>query len=308
MINGAFGDRLGRSFRVASPPTLTSRLSCGKVCAATEIVVPQAEYGLSNPIAPEEAYLIGLEKRGVNRFELWLNGQLVNSTPLIDGACCFYDLSQNPVLYFDEPFHHIMLYIPKSSILEILEEHLRTRASDITFDPPRLAHDATVKNIADCFLPYLSDEALSQSNQLVIDHLFLTLRSHIALFYGGVRRFQVAKATGLTPWQQRKAKDMMMEHLTGGGISLNLVAQACRLSPSAFVRAFRRTFGIPPYQWLIMRRLDRSIELMEDDELSLVDIALMSGFADQSHYTRIFVRKMGVSPGAYRRSKCLTVA
>ena len=86
------------------------------------------------------------------------------------------------------------------------------------------------------------------------------------------------------------------------GISLQDVADACRLSSSAFVKGFKKSMGVPPYQWLLSQRIEWAIELMQSTTLSLVEVALTCGFSDQSHFTRMFAQKMGVSPGAYRRA------
>jgi AraC-like DNA-binding protein len=41
--------------------------------------------------------------------------------------------------------------------------------------------------------------------------------------------------------------------------------------------------------------------LLRDREMPLADVAITCGFADQSHFTRMFTRFVGVSPGAWRR-------
>jgi transcriptional regulator GlxA family with amidase domain len=93
----------------------------------------------------------------------------------------------------------------------------------------------------------------------------------------------------------------MREHVADG-IALVELARACRLSSSAFVRAFKQSMGVPPHQWLLLRRIDRAIELMRDGTVQLAEVALSAGFADQSHFTRIFAGKMGVSPGVWRNA------
>ena len=130
--------------------------------------------------------------------------------------------------------------------------------------------------------------------------MLLAVRHHLASSYGGMRTGSQAIQGGLAAWQQRKAKEMMRANLVSG-IALEELAHACRLSTSAFVRAFRKSVGMPPHQWLLQRRIDRAMELMRDRSLQLADVALSSGFADQSHFTRSFGRRVGRSPGAWRR-------
>jgi AraC family transcriptional regulator len=85
-------------------------------------------------------------------------------------------------------------------------------------------------------------------------------------------------------------------------VALKEVARECRLSVSHFSRAFRRTTGEAPYRWLMTRRVEAAKEKLRDDRLSLLDIALACGFADQSHLTRVFTGMVGLSPGAWRRA------
>ena len=106
---------------------------------------------------------------------------------------------------------------------------------------------------------------------------------------------------GLAPWQERRAKEILCANLDGR-MPLNEVARECRLSVSHFSRAFRRSTGAAPHNWLLTRRVDLAKEKLRDDRLSLLDVALACGFADQSHLTRVFTRMVGVSPGAWRRA------
>jgi AraC-like DNA-binding protein len=61
--------------------------------------------------------------------------------------------------------------------------------------------------------------------------------------------------------------------------------------------------GIAPHNWLLTRRIEVAKEQLRSSQLSLSDVALACGFADQSHFTRVFTRMVGVSPGAWRRAR-----
>jgi AraC family transcriptional regulator len=105
---------------------------------------------------------------------------------------------------------------------------------------------------------------------------------------------------GLAPWQERRAKELMSTHL-GRQIPLALVAGECRLSVSHFARSFKQCTGKPPHRWLLENRVERAKELLLDDTVSLAEVALDCGFSDQSHFTRVFSRTVGTSPGTWRR-------
>ena len=101
--------------------------------------------------------------------------------------------------------------------------------------------------------------------------------------------------------QERRSKEILSANLDGS-VPLKDVARECRLSVSHFSRAFRRTMGVAPHNWLLARRIEVAKEKLRDRRLSLSDVALVCGFADQSHLTRVFTGMVGVSPGAWRRA------
>lgn len=69
-----------------------------------------------------------------------------------------------------------------------------------------------------------------------------------------------------------------------------------------FITACRQSFGLPPHQLLLGRRLDRARAAVIATGDRLVDIAAEHGFYDQSHLCRLFKRAYAVSPAAYRQS------
>jgi len=90
----------------------------------------------------------------------------------------------------------------------------------------------------------------------------------------------------------------MMEDDPLADWSLADLAGACGLSRFQLVRSFARNTGFTPHAFLLHRRTLLARRLIAGG-MALADAAAASGFADQSHMTRVFVRKYGVAPGAY---------
>jgi AraC-like DNA-binding protein len=90
--------------------------------------------------------------------------------------------------------------------------------------------------------------------------------------------------------------------IAGEGMPLARLAAECGLSVRHFARAFRQSTGVPPHRWLLRRRVERAAELLGNRALPLADIAIACGFADQSHFTRVFTALMGASPNTWRRT------
>jgi AraC-like DNA-binding protein len=120
---------------------------------------------------------------------------------------------------------------------------------------------------------------------------------HASAHYGNLvsRR---PKAGALSTWQERLAKDVIEVSLVGG-IGLAELANFCGLRTSQFAHAFKVSTGVAPYQWLAKRRIAQAKRMLVGTT-SLVEIADASGFADQSHMTRIFSREVGTTPGKWR--------
>ncbi len=107
---------------------------------------------------------------------------------------------------------------------------------------------------------------------------------------------------GLSPWQVRKVVQHIDAHL-GRAIRNEELAGLVRLNPSHFGRAFRNSFGEPPHEYVIRRRVERAQGLMLSTDASLSDIALDCGLADQAHLSRLFRRIVGETPRAWRRAR-----
>jgi AraC-like DNA-binding protein len=86
--------------------------------------------------------------------------------------------------------------------------------------------------------------------------------------------------------------------------SLAEMAATTGLSRYQVLRRFERTYGLPPHAWLLSRRAEYALRLIRRGE-TLADAAIASGFADQSHMTRVFVRHYGFTPGAWRKTAAL---
>jgi AraC family transcriptional regulator len=104
---------------------------------------------------------------------------------------------------------------------------------------------------------------------------------------------------GLSGAARRRLQALWAEGLAEAP-SVEAMAAAVGLSPSHFQRAFRETFGCPPWQHVLGLRLEAARRrLLAGEGASVVAAAL--GFADQSHFTRHFRRRYGVTPGRLAR-------
>lgn len=100
------------------------------------------------------------------------------------------------------------------------------------------------------------------------------------------------------PWL-RSAREILRDRC-GDELHIADVAQAAGVHPIHLARAFRRFFRCTPGEYLRRCRVERAAALLRDTALPLTEVALSSGFADQSHFSRSFKRAYGVSPREFR--------
>lgn len=81
--------------------------------------------------------------------------------------------------------------------------------------------------------------------------------------------------------------------------ALDELADIAGLSPFHLVRVFKGETGLPPHTYLTHVRIMRAREMLQNNPLSIADVAYATGFTDQSHLTRWFKRIVGVTPGKY---------
>jgi AraC family transcriptional regulator len=112
---------------------------------------------------------------------------------------------------------------------------------------------------------------------------------------------------GLAPWQITRVTAYIESHIDSTICTDDLAALA-RLSSFHFCRVFRDSLGVPPHRYVMRKRVERAQSLMLSTDRPLGQIASECGLADQAHFTKLFRRFVGASPGAWRRARAVSTA
>jgi AraC-like DNA-binding protein len=107
-----------------------------------------------------------------------------------------------------------------------------------------------------------------------------------------------AAGRGQGAWMARVEEYLRANFLEA--ITLDEVAEEAGVVPTHLARVFRRQIGSSMGQFVRGLRVEHAAGLLAQGELSLSEIAQASGFSDQAHFTRVFKRHLGVTPGTYR--------
>jgi AraC family transcriptional regulator len=79
------------------------------------------------------------------------------------------------------------------------------------------------------------------------------------------------------------------------------LAKQVRLSVSSFSRAFKVSMSTTPHKWQLSERILTAQIMLSEGTSSLAEVALATGFAEQSHFARVFKEMVGVTPGTWQR-------
>jgi len=114
----------------------------------------------------------------------------------------------------------------------------------------------------------------------------------------GLQRNQIQG--GLTPRQVNRIKEYVDANISQK-ISLAELAGLVGFSRYHFIRAFKKSTNVAPYQFVIARRVECAKDLLLQEKLSVANVATSVGFASSLQLNRAFRRLLGVTPSIFRR-------
>jgi AraC family transcriptional regulator len=115
----------------------------------------------------------------------------------------------------------------------------------------------------------------------------------------------VAGAKSGLPQDKLKNVLVYIDESLGESLKVRELAERVGLSQFHFARMFRRSVGRPPHGYLTDLRMQRAKSLLRETDLPLARVASLVGYQTQAHFTGVFHREIGVTPGSYRMA-CAT--
>ena len=155
---------------------------------------------------------------------------------------------------------------------------------------PALAETVQREIMAIADRPDASPIRLIGQLYLLLDCLILSSAARRGVRPGQLQDFYIQEAV-----------TFMEKNYPNGGLTVEEVADVCRLNRSYFSRLFRERMGCPPQEFLIRLRLSRAAEMMTASRASIGSIAASCGYANQLHFSRAFRKHYGISPREWRR-------
>ena len=293
----AFGAELGRRFRIPAAPTLVAELPSAGLLTFVRLGNEHPDGRRSGSGPPEQAFTVHVQMRDLLDPEFYYRKRRIEIGTSSAMSICLLDMEKVPAQTFKNPFEITRFYATRDTVEQLAEEHeLGWRG---TFRPCIYhALDPVLYGLATSLRPAFDKP--SEASSLFVQHVAMGFFFHLMRHYGGVEERRVAVCGGLSPSHASRARAFVEAHLDRD-ICLADIAKECRLSLGHFSRAFKITFGEPPHRYMLARRIENAKHLLRNTRLALAAVAAHSGFADQSHMTRVFTRALGASPGQWRR-------
>lgn len=193
-------------------------------------------------------------------------------------------------------FDFVLVELSRPFFDRLANEHDMPLISGLTCDAEQ--KDPVLGHLARALAANL--EIAGSLNALFVEQIGLAMGSHVARQYGNFSAASERIKGALSANDEARAKALLLER-PREGISIADIARECNLSRGYFIRAFSKSTGRTPHQWLLEQRIAQARDLVERTEMTLSEIAAHCGFADQSHLSRVFLKLVGVSPGVQRR-------
>lgn len=254
---------------------------------------PDPDLQVNIPCA--DAYSVIVQLKDFAAHRLWRGQELAYVGGHTRQSISVVDLGDEIRCQHRAAYDNLKFILPRATIQSIFYEAGGSATQGL--DLVQSTIDPVAYHLAQALLPTLTTP--SEKNELFIDHVMLALLTHLDERYGK-SILATEKTKGLSPWQLRRAKELMAHHLCEG-LSVALLAKECSLSRSYFTRAFKQSTGQSPHEWLMNLRIEKAKALIANSDLKLAQIGLECGFTDQAHFSRVFFKQVGIPPAGWRR-------
>jgi AraC family transcriptional regulator len=224
-----------------------------------------------------------------------LAGGHQQSTQMRTGDICITPARVSTQARWYKSVNFLLLSISPKLIERAVYESINT--SSIEIAPKRGVHDSQILHIGSAFKAEL--ETGCESGSLYGESLGLALAVHV------LKRYSISKTVILEPSEGLQAQKLQqvidyINYNLEATVTLKEIAAVAEMSPYYFARQFKLSTGLPPHQYVIQCRINRAKILLTENKLPIVEIAHCVGCSNQSNFTALFRKYLGITPKAYR--------
>jgi AraC family transcriptional regulator len=200
----------------------------------------------------------------------------------------------------DRPSQAIVMFVPDALLARVVCENWGADPRSVEIVPQFLVRDPVIEVLATQLAIEAGND--SPSGLLYAQSACEFLAHHLIQKYSTLSKRSARPLGGLPPRRLKAVKDYIEENV-GTPLSLHELATLACVSVRHFERAFRQSLGVPPHRYVLERRVAAARALLlGHPRLNIEEIARRLGFSSSSHFSSAFMRRMGCSPAAFRRS------
>jgi AraC family transcriptional regulator len=250
-------------------------------------------------VPPIRDFMIVAYRRGVTSMRRRVDRQWLDER-LAPGDVSLLTRAADSHWVWDSDIEVVHVYMTQEELANTCKQMYERDIQDVELRDEVKADDPAIHRTA----MLIAREAAhgGAGSGLLVEALSCQLAVHILRRHAHVLFRESHDHDGLTFRQERAVRDYVQAHL-GESITLDDLAGAAGLSRYHFARRFRVSTGTTPHDYVLRQRVARARTLLTRTDRPVLDVALICGFADQSHLNRVFKKHTGVPPGFYRKHR-----
>ncbi len=216
------------------------------------------------------------------------------------GTLCVVPANQPVSIRWEEEIECLTMQLDPALLVRVAAESSHSKHVELR----------TVGNIDDPLIWQIGLALLEESQakipmgRLYAETMASTLAFHLLKNYTVSGHQAPNFVGGLSGNKLRRATEFINANLSDD-VTLAEIAENVELSPYHFSRAFKRTTGLTPQQYLMQRRMELAKQLLTKIELPIIEISAQVGFKNQSHFTTFFRRLTAMTPKAWREAQSI---
>ncbi len=203
----------------------------------------------------------------------------------------------------DQSFSHRVTMYNEFGLVLLSDERLRAAIGEysdlrqIVFERHYNANDVQLQNLLQILLTEIRQGNPNQ--KIFVDSIVNALALHYLHHYSN---FKAVQDLALGQHKLHKIIDFIRQRLEDN-LELATLAAQFNLSQTTLINSFKRELNTTPHLFVLNEKLNQAARWLKASSWSLGEIAFKLNFSDQSHFTRLFKARFGVTPLKFREAQ-----
>jgi AraC family transcriptional regulator len=177
----------------------------------------------------------------------------------------------------------------------LLDKSLADRPIALELQKRESIQDSRIQHLMYALLEDMAEG--SPAGSVYAASLVTAISSHLA------RRYSVRRELSPRPVMPKTRLKRVLAYIderADENLRLAELAKAAGMSMFHFAKLFKQSTGHSPHRYALRRRMEKAKQLLREEDASVLEISVRTGFVDQRHFTKVFRRFTGLTPTAYR--------